>query len=96
MSRIHQLCERLTVPSRQTLRQTARHLVATAARAIVSSIARRAARRAHRELAALDDRLLADVGLVRTELILVLDALAETRAATVLAQFPWNRRRMSA
>ena len=88
MSSIHQLCERLTVPSRQTLRQTARHLVATTARAIVSSIARRAARRAHRELAALDDRLLADIGLVRAELIPVLDALAETRAATVLAQFP--------
>lgn len=86
----------MTVPSRQTLRQAARHLVATAARAIAWSIARRAARRAHRELAALDDRLLADIGLVRTELIPVLDALAETRAAPVLAQFPWNRPRMSA
>ena len=79
MSNINQLFERPTVPSRQALRQTARHLMATAARAIVLSIARRAARRAHRELAALDDRLLADIGLVRAELDPVLDALAETQ-----------------
>jgi uncharacterized protein YjiS (DUF1127 family) len=87
---------RTAVQGWPALPQPARHLWASAAQAIASFIVRRAASQAHRELAALDDRMLADIGVGRAELKPLLDALAEARTAAVLAQFPWNHPRMSA
>ena len=48
---------------------------------IASAVVRRAERQARRELAALDDRTLGDMGLARSELTSLLEALAETRTA---------------
>lgn len=64
--------------------------------AIASSVLRRAARQAHRGLMALDDRTLADLGLLRTELTSLLEALAGTSTAAASTQFPRNRPRMGA
>jgi uncharacterized protein YjiS (DUF1127 family) len=86
----------MTVPSWPRLPQAVRYLAQIAAHAIASAVLMSAARQAHRELAALDDRMLADIGLVRAELTSLLEALAEARTAGVLAQFPWNRPRMGA
>jgi uncharacterized protein YjiS (DUF1127 family) len=85
-----------SVPSWLTLPQAARSLAEVVAHAIALAVLRRATCQAHRELAALDDRTLADLGLVRAELTSLLEVLAETRTATVFAQFPWNRPRMGA
>ena len=86
----------MPVLSRLPLPQAAGCLADIAAHAIASAVLRRAARQAHRELAALDDRTLADAGLVRAELMSLLEVLVETRTAAVLGQFPWNRPRMGA
>jgi uncharacterized protein YjiS (DUF1127 family) len=72
------------------LAQPAGYLAAMAARAVALAIVRRAASQAQRELVALDNRTLADIGPARAELTSLIDAVAETRTAAVLAQFPWN------
>jgi hypothetical protein len=63
--------------------------------AIASGVLRRALRQAHRQLMALDDRTLADLGLFRTELTPLLMALAGTPTAAS-SQFPRYRPRMGA
>jgi uncharacterized protein YjiS (DUF1127 family) len=84
------------VPYRPALPRAVRYVAAIAASWIVPAVVRRVERRAHRELAALDDRTLADMGLARAELMSLLDALAETRAAVSLSQFPWTCPRLGA
>ncbi|MDX2201373.1 MAG: DUF1127 domain-containing protein [Hyphomicrobiaceae bacterium] len=69
-------------------------LAALAGRLIASAVLRRAERKARRELAALDDRTLEDMGLVRADLTALLDALAERRAAVALSRSPCNCRRL--
>lgn len=96
MSRSNTAPEQISEPNWLTLRQVAGTVAAITANAIASTVMRRAASQAHRELAALDDRTLADIGLVRPELTSLLESLAETRTAAVLAQFPWNRPRIGA
>ena len=75
-------------PARQ--RRPARRLVEFAAHRVASALT---ARRAYRELAALNVRTLADAGIVRSELTSFAEA---ARAAGLLAQFPWNRSRVGA
>jgi uncharacterized protein YjiS (DUF1127 family) len=96
MSNAKPASAQMTVPSWLTLPQAARYLAEIAAHAIASLVLRRAARQAHRKLMTLDDRTLADIGLVRSELTSLLEALAETRTAAVLSQLPWNRPRTGA
>jgi len=86
-------------PERMTLHllplaHVAESLAAIAANAITSAVLGRAARQAHRELAATGDRTLADLGLARPELASPLGALAEARTTAVLS--PWNFPRMGA
>ena len=76
---------RMTLRSALALPQAAGYLAAATTSALASAVARRDARRARRELAALDDRTLADLGLERAELTSLFDALAERRTAAVLA-----------
>jgi uncharacterized protein YjiS (DUF1127 family) len=78
------------------LPRAARYVAAVAAGWIVPVVVRRVERRAQRELAALDDRTLEDMGLGRAELTSLLDALAETRAALSLSRFPWTCPRLGA
>jgi uncharacterized protein YjiS (DUF1127 family) len=87
---------RVTVPGRLGLLRAAAKLAEFATMAIASAILRRAARQAYHELAALDDRTLKDIGLARCELASIAEAIAETRAAAALAQFPWTNPRVSA
>jgi uncharacterized protein YjiS (DUF1127 family) len=86
----------MPVPDRPVLPRVARYLTAIAATRIVPVVVRRVERRAHRELAALDDRTLEDMCLARAELMPLVDALAETRTASALTRFPWNCPRMGA
>jgi hypothetical protein len=67
--------------------EAARQIAALVADAIASTVLRRAVRRAHRELAALDDGMLADIGLDRAA---VDDLAAISRRETwmSLTQFP--------
>lgn len=58
--------------------------------AIASAVVRRATKQAHRELVALDDRTLADIGLVRADLMSLLETLTVTRTAAVLSPSIWN------
>jgi uncharacterized protein YjiS (DUF1127 family) len=74
----------------------ARRVAAIAANWIAPVVMRRLERRAHNELAALDDRTLEDMGLARAELMSLLAALAETRATSAFSQFPWNCPRIGA
>jgi uncharacterized protein YjiS (DUF1127 family) len=90
MSRNQPAPERMRVPDWPALPRAARYLAAVAANWIAPVVVRRVERRAHRELAALDDRTLADMGLGRAELTSLLEALAETRAALSLSQLPWT------
>jgi len=69
MSRIHSAPGQISVASWSTLQQAAGRLAAIAAKWIASTMSRRVERRALRELAALDDRALADIGLVRADLV---------------------------
>lgn len=71
--------------------EVARSLVALAAQAVASAVLRQAARRAHRELANLDDRMLADIGLDRTA---VEDMAAISRRRSARLQFPSRRLRV--
>jgi len=87
---------RVTVPGRTGLPRAAAKLAELAALAVASAILRRAARQAYRELAALDDRTLRDIGLARCELASIAQTFAETRTAAALAQFPWTNPRISA
>jgi uncharacterized protein YjiS (DUF1127 family) len=87
---------RPALPVQLALMLAFRHLAEIAAHVIASIVLRRAASRAHRELVAMDSRLLADIGLARAELSSLLDALAEARTKSFLAQFPWNCPRMGA
>lgn len=96
MSRTKPAFEHISVPNGLMLPQAARYLAAIAASRIASIVVRRAKRQAYRQLAAVDDRTLRDMGLVRAELMSLLEALAETRTAVVFSQFPWNRPRMGA
>jgi uncharacterized protein YjiS (DUF1127 family) len=86
----------VTVPGRQRLPRAAAKLAEFATRAIAAGVLRHAARQAYRELAALDDRTLKDIGLPRCELASIAQAIAEIRSAAVLAQFPWTNPRISA
>ncbi len=79
---------RVTVPGGRGLPRAAAKLTEFAHLAIASAVLRRAARQAYRELAALDDRTLKDIGLVRCELASIGQTVAETRTAAALAQFP--------
>ena len=94
MSGTNPMPEQMSVPNWPTLPRVVKYLGAIAANATAWIVVRRATKQAHRELVALDDRTLADIGLVRGELTSLLEALAEARTAAVLAQFPWNRPRM--
>ena len=96
MSTIRWAPAQLSGSNRMTLPQVVRCLAALAANVIASAVVRRAESQARRELAALDDRTLADMGLVRAELLSLLETLAETRTQAVLGQFPWNRSRLGA
>lgn len=87
---------KMTASSWLMLPQAANHLAEMAAHAIASAVLRRTACRARRELAALDDRALADIGLVRAELTSLLEVLAERRTTAVFAQFLWNLPRKGA
>jgi uncharacterized protein YjiS (DUF1127 family) len=87
---------RVTVPGQLALRQAAAHLAEAVALAFASAVLRRAERQAQRELAALDDRTLADIGLVRAQLTSLEDAFTETRAAAALGQFPTDHSRLGA
>jgi uncharacterized protein YjiS (DUF1127 family) len=78
----------MSEPSWPTLLQAGRYLATIAANAGAAFALRRAARQAQRELVALDDRMLADMGLVRAGFTAFTEALAETRAAAASAQFP--------
>jgi uncharacterized protein YjiS (DUF1127 family) len=89
MSRTIVALARATVPGRPDLPRAAAKLAELAALAIASAVLRRAARRAYRELAALDDRTLKDIGLARSALASISQAVAEGQAAAVIAQFPW-------
>lgn len=73
----------------------ARRLASRAVEAIVSAVLRRAVRRTHHELAALDDRMLADIGLDRAS-VDALAAISRREAWVSLAQFAWHRRSASA
>lgn len=81
-------------PTWRALPQLVRHLAALAAHAIVLTVLQRAERQARLELAALDDRTLRSMGLVRADLMMMLDALAESRTAAALSRSPWNGRRL--
>lgn len=70
--------------------QAAKRLASLAADAIVSAVLRRAVRRLYRELAALDDRTLADIGLNRAAAE-DLTAISRRETWMSLAQFPWHR-----
>jgi uncharacterized protein YjiS (DUF1127 family) len=73
MSRAYPAPAQIVELSWLMLLRRARNL-AVAAGAVASAVVlRRAASRAHRELAALDDRTLADIGLDRAELMSLLD-----------------------
>lgn len=96
MSKADPASAKMAVRTWPILLRTANHLVATATNAVVSTIVQRAAAQASRELAALDDRTLADVGLNRVALTSRLDVLAQKRTAAVLAQFPWDGQRVGA
>jgi len=87
---------RVTVPGQPGLPRAAAKLAEFMALAIAAAVLRRAARQAYRELAALDDRTLKDIGLARCELAAISEAVAESRAAAVIAQFPWTNPRISA
>jgi uncharacterized protein YjiS (DUF1127 family) len=69
-----------------------RRLAALAAEAVLSAVMARAVRRAHRELAALDDRTLADIGLDRS----AVEDLSAISRRTALGQIPWHRLQTSA
>ncbi|HET7156591.1 MAG TPA: DUF1127 domain-containing protein [Hyphomicrobiaceae bacterium] len=75
--------------------QAARHLASLAADAIVSAVLRRALQRMYRELAASDDRTLADIGLDRAA-VADLTAISRQETWMSLTQFPWNRPHTSA
>ena len=69
--------------------EAVRRIAAHAAQTLASVVAACAVRRAYRELAALDDRLLADVGLDRATVDgLAANSLRETWIS--LAHLPWN------
>lgn len=87
---------RVTVPGRPGLPRAAAKLAEVMALAIAAAVLRCAARQAYRELAALDDRTLKDIGLARRALAAVSEAVAKGRAAAVIAQFPWNTPRIGA
>jgi uncharacterized protein YjiS (DUF1127 family) len=70
--------------------EAARRLIALAAETLASLVTACAVRRAYRELAALDDRLLADIGLDRAT-VQKLAATNLREASTSLAQLPWAR-----
>jgi uncharacterized protein YjiS (DUF1127 family) len=95
MSKANPAPERMTV-NWLPLAQAAEYRAAIAANAVASAILGRAARQAHRELAAMGDRTLADIGLARPELASLLEVLAEARTTAVLSQLPWNRPRRGA
>ena len=75
--------------------QAARRLASLAAGDIASAVMHRAVRRAHRELAALDDRTLADIGLDRAA-VEHLAAIGRRETSMSLAQFSWHRAHTSA
>jgi uncharacterized protein YjiS (DUF1127 family) len=72
-----------------------RRLAALAAEAVLSGVLRRAVRRAHRELAAFDDRMLADIGIDRA-MVEDLASINRRDAWMCFAQFPWHRLHTSA
>lgn len=72
-----------------------RRLATVLTETILAAVLARAVRRAHRELAALDDRTLADIGLDRAAIgDLAATDLWEFRNSP--AQFPWHRLHTSA
>ncbi|MGE8941481.1 DUF1127 domain-containing protein [Leptospira interrogans] len=77
MSITHPMPEQMTHPSWPTPASAVRCVAEVAINAIASTIVRRAVMRARRELVALDDRTLSDIGLVRSELTSLLAAIAE-------------------
>jgi hypothetical protein len=88
MSKTHQVLAQRATRSRPAATSTVQMLAATAAHALSSMVLRRAVDKARRELAALDDRMLADIRLDRGELMSLEDLLAEMRTSAQLAQFP--------
>lgn len=70
--------------------QAARRLASLAADAVASAVLRRAVRRAYRELAVLDDRMLADIGLDRAA-VDEFAAISRRETRSCLAQFPGHR-----
>jgi uncharacterized protein YjiS (DUF1127 family) len=75
--------------------EAARRLAALAAETLASVVTACAVRRAYRGLAALDDRLLADIGLDRAT-VENLAANSQRETWTSLAQVPWHRSHTSA
>ncbi len=88
MSITHPAPEQLTHTKWLTLPSAVKYVATAATNAIASIIVGRTVMRDHRELVALDDSTLSDIGLVRSELTSLLAAIAERRTAAVLAQFP--------
>lgn len=75
--------------------ERATRLAPRAVEAIASAVLRRAVRRTYHELAALDDRILTDIGLDRAS-VDALAAISRQEAWVSLAHFPGHRRSASA
>ena len=90
MSKANPALRAMSATAASAVPEILRHVVLRAAETIASLIVARAANRAYRELAALDDRMLADIGLDRAA-VEHLAAINRREAWTSLAHFSWTR-----